>query len=134
MTTTTSLLHTALQNLHVAQQVAHPSHTPRPPSSVGSSKFRLSGASSNGEEEEDDNEIVKVGLGTAPGTPIPGRGMVLGQRIKNLNSKDPVSGNHNRESGGKCDAGCVDTRYTTRHHTLPAPLAVGPHCSFRSVG
>jgi len=111
MTTTTSLLHTALQNLHVAQQVAHPSHTPRPPSSVGSSKFRLSGASSNGEEEEeDDNEIVKVGLGTAPGTPIPGRGMVLGQRIKNLNSKDPVSGNH-QSGGGKCDAGRVMCGY-----------------------
>lgn len=110
MTTTTSLLHTALQNLHVAQQVAHPSHTPRPPSSVGSSKFRLSGASSNGDEEEDDNEFVRVGLGTAPGTPIPGRGMVLGQRIKNLNSKDPVSGDGqicggDREAcGGDCTA------------------------------
>lgn len=93
MSTTTSLLHTALQNLHVAQQVAHPSHTPRPPSSVGSgSGVRLSGPSSNGDEDEDDSEYVRVGLGTAPGTPIPGKGMVLGQRIKNLNSKDPVSG------------------------------------------
>jgi hypothetical protein len=89
---TASLLHTALQNLHVAQQVAHPSHTPRPPSSVGSSshKFALS-ASSSGDEDDDDQEFVRVGQGTAPGTPIPGRGMVLAQRIRNLQSNDPVS-------------------------------------------
>lgn len=87
MATTTSLLHTALQNLHVAQQVAHPSHTPRPPSSASSSRRRSAES-----EDDDDNELVTVGFGTAPGTPIPGKGMVLGQRIKTLNSKDPVSG------------------------------------------
>lgn len=88
MSTTTSLLHTALQNLHVAQQVAHPSHTPRPPSSVGSSRR---GGRSVSDEEDDDNEYVAVGRGTAPGTPIAGKGMVLGQRIKKVGSKDPVS-------------------------------------------
>lgn len=92
MATTTSLLHTALQNLHVAQQVALPSHTPRPPSSVGSSRRR----SGDSDEDDDANEFVRVGRGTAPGTPIPGRpGMLLGQRIQSLNSKDPVSGESN---------------------------------------
>lgn len=84
MATTTSLLHTALQNLHVAQQVAHPSHTPRPASSVDS------GRSSRLGSDDEDDELVTVGKGTAPGTPIPGRGQVLGQRIKNA-SNDPVS-------------------------------------------
>ncbi|TXT06126.1 hypothetical protein VHUM_03599 [Vanrija humicola] len=87
MSTTTSLLHTALQNLHVAQQVAHPSHTPRPPSSVGSSRR---GGRSASDDEDDDNEYVAVGRGTAPGTPIPGKGMVLGQRINKVGSKDPL--------------------------------------------
>jgi hypothetical protein len=39
-----------------------------------------------------------VGHGTAPGTPIPGKGMVLGQRIKKDNgARDPVS-----SVGGGC--------------------------------
>jgi hypothetical protein len=88
MATTTSLLHTALQNLHVAQQVAHPSHTPRPASSVDSG--RSSRAGSRMASDDEDDELVTVGKGTAPGTPIPGKGQVLGQRIKNA-SNDPVS-------------------------------------------
>lgn len=88
MSTTTSLLHTALQNLHVAQQVAHPSHTPRPPSSRSSPTQ----SRRNGDASSDDEEYVRVGQGTAPGTPIPGKGMVLGQRIKKDNgARDPVS-------------------------------------------
>ncbi|EJT47746.1 hypothetical protein A1Q2_04152 [Trichosporon asahii var. asahii CBS 8904] len=86
MATTTSLLHTALQNLHVAQQVAHPSHTPRPASSVDSG--RSSRAGSRMASDDEDDELVTVGKGTAPGTPIPGKGQVLGQRIKNA-SNDP---------------------------------------------
>ncbi|BEI82487.1 hypothetical protein CcaverHIS002_0303550 [Cutaneotrichosporon cavernicola] len=86
MSTTTSLLHTALQNLHVAQQVAHPSHTPRPPSSRSSPP-----ASRRNGDSSDDDEYVPVGHGTAPGTPIPGKGMVLGQRIKKDNgARDPL--------------------------------------------
>lgn len=40
--------------------------------------------------DDEDDELVTVGKGTAPGTPIPGKGQVLGQRIKNA-SNDPVS-------------------------------------------
>lgn len=88
MSTTTSLLHTALQNLHVAQQVAHPSHTPRPPSSRSSPPT----SRRDGNVSSDDEEYVRVGQGTAPATPIPGKGMVLGQRIKKDNgARDPVS-------------------------------------------
>lgn len=48
---------------------------------------------SSGEEDDydDDDQMVSVGKGTAPGTPIPGRGAVLGQRMKKDRGKDPVS-------------------------------------------
>lgn len=91
MTTTTSLLHTALQNLHVAQQVAHHSQTPRPASSVGSApSSRAASRPLSRAGSDDEDEFVAVGKGTAPGTPIPGKGQVLGQRIKTLGN-DPVS-------------------------------------------
>lgn len=94
MSTTTSLLQTALQNLHVSQQMRDQSHTPRAPSSAGDPSSRGSPVDS-GEEDDDDEIMVKVGKGTAPGTPVPGqRGLQLGQRLSNLGgtrSKDPVS-------------------------------------------
>lgn len=67
-------------------------------STPASPRLRPTG-SSLGDEEEDENEIVRVGRGTAPGTPIPGKGMVLGQRIRNLESKDPVSADLGGEDG-----------------------------------
>ena len=48
---------------------------------------------SSGEEDDDDEVMVKVGKDTAPGTPVPGqKGMQLGQRLSFLGSKakDPV--------------------------------------------
>lgn len=82
MSTTTSLLHTALQNLHVAQQVHNPSYTPGPPSSSSSRPAN---------DSSDDDEYVAVGKGTAPGTPVGARGMMLGQRIRKDNAaRDPV--------------------------------------------
>lgn len=101
--TTTSLLQTALQNLHVSQQLREQvgSHTPKAASSRGDPASPASGqltpplSPSSGEEEEDEDELIKVGKGTAPGTPVPGKGMVLGQRLSKLGGKvvekDPVS-------------------------------------------
>ncbi len=95
MTTTTSLLQTALQNLHVSQQIHHPSHTPRPPSSRGGHESASSrgGSSSSSGGEEDEDELVRVGQDTRPGTPLPGqKGLVLGQVPSGLGGKgkDPV--------------------------------------------
>ncbi|KAK8845514.1 hypothetical protein IAR55_006229 [Kwoniella newhampshirensis] len=105
---TTSLLQTALQNLHVSQQVHQQSHTPRPPSSLGSSRHydpehdRESittssstggSVSGSGDEETDEDEMISVGKGTRPGTPT-GKGMQLGQRLPSAlggkNTKDPL--------------------------------------------
>ncbi|WWD22467.1 hypothetical protein CI109_106960 [Kwoniella shandongensis] len=103
---TTSLLQTALQNLHVSQQVHQQSHTPRPPSSPGSSRHTdlehdLESVSSRGgspnpglsEDETDDDELISVGKGTRPGTPT-GKGLQLGQRLPSSlggkNTKDPL--------------------------------------------
>jgi len=93
---TTSLLQTALQNLHVSQQMRDQSHTPRAPSSRGDGgSLGDSPPVSSGEEEDEDDEVmVKVGKDTAPGTPVPGqKGMQLGQRLSMLGNKtkDPVS-------------------------------------------
>lgn len=81
------------------------SNTPKAPSSVGDPDSPASGLvtpplsdSSAGEDEDDENVMVKVGKGTAPGTPVPGqKGMVLGQRLSGLGGgrtkeKDPVRG------------------------------------------
>jgi hypothetical protein len=93
---TTSLLQTALQNLHVSQQQREQSHTPRPPSSRGDPSSLPSSRGEtppeSGGEEDDDEVLVTVGKGTAPGTPVHGRGMVLGQRLSGLSPKgrDPV--------------------------------------------
>ncbi|WVQ80274.1 hypothetical protein IAT38_002379 [Cryptococcus sp. DSM 104549] len=97
--TTTSLLQTALQNLHVSQQALQPSHTPQPPSSPGSSRYDLESASSQGgspplsDHETDDDEMISVGKGTRPGTPVGAKGMVLGQRLASGlggKTKDPL--------------------------------------------
>lgn len=93
--TTTSLLHTALQNLHVSQQMRDQSCTPQPlsmPTSPRMSDKELS--SNNSSEAEDEDELVNVGKGTAPGTPVPGqKGLTLGQRLPSslgAKTKDPV--------------------------------------------
>ncbi|WVR03553.1 hypothetical protein IAU60_000545 [Kwoniella sp. DSM 27419] len=99
---TSSLLHTALQNLHVSQQVHQQSHTPRAPSSPGSTSRDLDTVSSrggspvpwsDGEGETDDDEFIDVGKGTRPATPT-GKGLQLGQRLPSAlggkNSKDPL--------------------------------------------
>ncbi|WVF65976.1 hypothetical protein IAT40_000714 [Kwoniella sp. CBS 6097] len=105
---TSSLLHTALQNLHVSQQVHQQSHTPHPPGSPGSSsKHELESVSSRGGSPipwsdgegdgftDDEQEMIGVGKGTRPGTPTgSGKGQVLGQRLPSAlggkNSKDPL--------------------------------------------
>jgi len=95
-TTSTSLLQTALQNLKVSQQVHQPSHTPRPPSSPGDNESSSSKGASSASSEEDDEEgeLVRVGQGTRPGTPLPGqKGLVLGQKVPSGlvgKAKDPV--------------------------------------------
>lgn len=59
-----SLLHATLQNLHIAQQQRErESTTPRPVSAS---------ASEADPESDDDLELVNVGEGTRPGTPVPG--------------------------------------------------------------
>ena len=88
-TTSTSLLQTALQNLHVSQQVHHPSHTP-----AGNESNNWQEGSSASSSEEDEDELVGVGQDTRPATPLPGqRGLVLGQRVPSTlggKGKDPV--------------------------------------------
>lgn len=117
---TTSLLQTALQNLHVSQMTRDPSLTPaslstpssprRQPrdlsqGSDGSSPHDSSDESFDEDEGDEDGiprqrdagarggrdgeRLVKVGKGTRPGTPVAGKGMVMGQRIGKV--KDPVS-------------------------------------------
>lgn len=86
---TSSLLQTALQNLHVSQQIHQQSHTPHPPSSPGSTSSRLSSAGGTppvSDWETDDDEIITVGKGTRPATPVFKLSSVLGEK-----SRDPVS-------------------------------------------
>jgi hypothetical protein len=94
-TSATSLLQTALQNLHVAQQAQNQSHTPRAPSSRGDTREGSTRGGSSASSDEDDDELVKVGEGTRPGTPLPGqRGLTLGRGGSGSGlprSKDPVS-------------------------------------------
>ncbi|WWC58220.1 uncharacterized protein I303_100756 [Kwoniella dejecticola CBS 10117] len=107
---TSSLLHTALQNLHVSQQVHQQSHTPKPPSSPGSGsgsnyhEHELDSSRggspvpfSDAEGETDDEELVQVGKGTRPSTPTAGArglGLQLGQRLPRAlggkNTRDPL--------------------------------------------
>ena len=90
-TTSTSLLQTALQNLHVSQR--NQSRSPRAPSSPGDNEPGSPPSSSDGEEDEED-ELVIVGQGTRPATPAPGqKGLVIGQKVPSSlggKSKDPV--------------------------------------------
>ena len=97
---TTSLLQTALQNLHVSQQAREQSVTPGPPSSNGSPPLKddlsLSDTGEgDGGETSDEETIVKVGRGTAVSTPTTGqKGLQLGQRLPSAlggKTKDPVS-------------------------------------------
>ncbi|WRT63752.1 uncharacterized protein IL334_000677 [Kwoniella shivajii] len=91
---TSSLLHTALQNLHVSQQQQHlQSFTPQAPSSPGSTN----GSRDNSpipfsdDETDDDDELVNVGKGTRPSTPTTTKGLMLGQRLpSNLGGKNAV--------------------------------------------
>jgi hypothetical protein len=92
----TSLLQTALQNLHVAQQAQTLSQTPRPPSSRGDYDAQsVTSGGSNDYEDEDDGEMVGVGEGTRPGTPLIGqKGLSLSRGGSGggvPRSKDPVS-------------------------------------------
>lgn len=106
--TSTSLLQTALQNLHVSQQANNQSHTPRDdgsqsrderdPTPGSPQKWSMRSISSeDGESDDGDgDDLVKVGQGTRPATPLPGqKGLVLGQRVSSAlsgkNPKDPVS-------------------------------------------
>lgn len=59
----------------------------RSPSAPGTPRGAASGASDDSNEDE---EMVGVGKGTAPGTPVAGRGLVLGQRVKKDKGRDPV--------------------------------------------
>lgn len=114
---TTSLLQTALQNLKVSQQARDPSLTPSTlsvPSSPRRHPRALSQTGSEGtttpefssDEYSDEDaadatdgvrgrkgdagrEMISVGKGTRPGTPVGAKGMVLGQRVGKV--KDPVS-------------------------------------------
>ena len=93
-TTSTSLLQTALQNLHVSQQLQRPSRPASTHAGNDSSSSRdVSSASSGGEEDED--ELVIVGQDTRSATPMLGqKGLVLGQRLPASHggkAKDPVS-------------------------------------------
>lgn len=91
---TSSLLQTALQNLHVSQQIHQQSHTPHPPSSPGSTSSRLSspgGTPPMSDWEADEDELIAVGRGTRPATPVGGRGGTKLPGILGGKSKDPVS-------------------------------------------
>ncbi|KAI9635834.1 uncharacterized protein MKK02DRAFT_24998 [Dioszegia hungarica] len=91
---TTSLLQTALQNLKVSQQARDPSLTPSTlsvPSSPRRHPRALSQTGSEGTttpEFSSDEEMISVGKGTRPGTPVGAKGMVLGQRVGKV--KDPL--------------------------------------------
>lgn len=99
---TSSLLQTALQNLHVSQMARDPSLTPAPsPRRHPRALSEASGGSSPPDSSDGDGDdgsldgeevggekMISVGKGTRPGTPIAGKGMVLGQRISKV--KDPV--------------------------------------------
>ncbi|WVQ62592.1 uncharacterized protein L199_000734 [Kwoniella botswanensis] len=96
---TSSLLHTALQNLHVSQQMHQQSHTPKPPSSPGSTYHELDSSRGGSpvpfsDGETDDEELVEVGKGTRPSTPTTGKGLQLGQRLPSSlggkNTRDPL--------------------------------------------
>ncbi|OXC71155.1 hypothetical protein AYX13_00021 [Cryptococcus neoformans] len=90
---TSSLLQTALQNLHVSQQIHQQSHTPHPPSSPGSTSSRLSstgGTPPMSDWEADEDELIAVGKGTRPVTPVGGRGSAKPPSILGGKSKDPL--------------------------------------------
>ncbi|ORY22615.1 hypothetical protein BCR39DRAFT_551155 [Naematelia encephala] len=92
---TTSLLHTALQNLHVNQQILQQSHTPIPPGSPGSETHRTgSELASSYDGSDDEEELVGVGQGTRPATPLPGLrgGLSLRREISGQSGKikDPL--------------------------------------------
>lgn len=97
---TTSLLQTALQNLHVSQQTRDQSSSPLPrsPRLDRSPQLDPAGDSDNSaissDGEDDSDELVQVGRGTRPATPLVGqKGLVLGQRVSSAlggKSKDPV--------------------------------------------
>jgi len=132
--TTSSLLQTALQNLHVSQQMREQvgSNTPKAPSSASDPGSPASGLVtpplSESEDEDDDNVMVKVGKGTAPGTPVPGqKGMVLGQRLSGLGGartreKDPVGLLTCRTA---LVASISITVLTTASHTTHSPSGEG---------
>ncbi|TYJ54911.1 hypothetical protein B9479_004419 [Cryptococcus floricola] len=88
-----SLLQTALQNLHVSQQIHQQSHTPNPPSSPGSTSSRLSSGANTppfSDYDTDEDELVAVGKGTRPVTPTGGK---FGGRLPSLlggKSRDPL--------------------------------------------
>ncbi|KIR30133.1 hypothetical protein I307_00210 [Cryptococcus deuterogattii 99/473] len=93
---TSSLLQTALQNLHVSQQIHQQSHTPHPPSSPGSTSSRLSSAGGTppvSDWETDDDEIITVGKGTRPATPVGGRGGAKLSSVLGEKSRDPNTAN-----------------------------------------
>ncbi|WWC66646.1 uncharacterized protein I206_100550 [Kwoniella pini CBS 10737] len=98
---TSSLLHTALQNLHVSQQIHQQPHTPGSnynelDSSRGGSPIPFSDGELTTTDDEGD-ELVQVGKGTRPSTPTTttsSRGLQLGQRLPRSlggkNTKDPL--------------------------------------------
>ncbi|WWC85906.1 uncharacterized protein L201_000776 [Kwoniella dendrophila CBS 6074] len=103
---TSSLLHTALQNLHVSQQLHNQSHTPKAPSSPGSLSHHDQETDDNYSENEnesqggdftDEEELIAVGKGTRPSTPTATStkaGLQLGGRLPSSlggkNTKDPL--------------------------------------------
>ena len=123
-TTSTSLLQTALQNLHVSQQVRRPSRPESTHAGNDSSSSRdVSSASSGGEEDED--ELVIVGQNTRSATPMLGqKGLVLGQRLPGSHggkAKDPVG----IQSSPKAHANrLTDVRSLRKLRTLPTHLSV----------
>nr|ODN88730.1 hypothetical protein L203_02744 [Cryptococcus depauperatus CBS 7841] len=91
--TTSSLLHTALQNLHVSQQIHQQSHTPQPPSSPGSTSSRISSTVETpplSDNETDDDELVLVGKGTRPTTPVGTRSGARQPSALTGKSRDPL--------------------------------------------
>ncbi|KAL7418769.1 hypothetical protein Q5752_006452 [Cryptotrichosporon argae] len=96
-----SLLHQALENLTVSQAIHHPSHTPRAlsaagtPGGCGDSDVDADGSGARTPASSDDeraglrrrerDELVRVGRGTAPGTPTGGT-RTLGRRA----TRDPL--------------------------------------------
>jgi hypothetical protein len=61
----------------------------RSPSAPGTPRS-LHGSKARSDDDESDQEIVGVGNDTRPGTPMAGKGMTLGMRLKKEKTKDPV--------------------------------------------